>query len=478
MTLSKLLSILRARWHISAALFGAVVTVALLASLILPKQYESTASIVVDLRSPDPITGISPQSMLSSSYLATQLDVLRSPRVALRVVEILQLAEDTRWRRDWKAATEGQGRLEDWIADQLLKQLEVKPARESNVMYVTSKARTPAVAQQLTNTFAQAYVDTTLMLRVGPAREYNKFFDTHAKQVRETLEQAQTKLSAFQQRRALFVTDEKLDLENTRLTELTSQLVALQATANDSQSRQGEALRNSEQLQEVTNNPVIRDLKTKHAEATTRLRELHQRLGDRHPQIIDAEAIVSSLDKRIAEETRTLAGGVGLSDRVNQQRVQQLQTSIASQRTKVLAMKADRDEAAVLQRDVENAQKAYDAIVNRVNQSNLESQTQLSNVSVLSPAPLPLTHASPKLLRNLVLSIAIGAVLALGAAVTLEVFDRRVRDPADVAEAVGLVVIGAMPLREAGLPPQRRMRLPKPRRALLEGPDDPHSRRS
>ena len=84
-------------------------------------------------------------------------------------------------------------------------------------------------AAALANAFVQAYTDTTLELRVDPARQYSGFFDSRAKAYRDNFEKAQDRLAQFQKEKGLLVTDERLDIETARLAELSSQLVGLQA---------------------------------------------------------------------------------------------------------------------------------------------------------------------------------------------------------------------------------------------------------
>ena len=90
-------------------------------------------------------------------------------------------------------------------------------------------------------------------------------------------------------------------------------------------------------------------------------------------------------------------------------------------------MKATRDEGAVLVREVENAQRAYDAMLSRFTQSNTESLTTQGNAYVLSQASVPAQPSSPKVVLNTLLSALIGSLLALSAIILLEYMDRRIR---------------------------------------------------
>ena len=122
-----------------------------------------------------------------------------------------------------------------------------------------------------------------------------------------------------------------------------------------------------------------------------------------------------------------------------------VRAELDAQRAKVLKMKEGRDGMSVLARDVDNAQKAYDAIVGRLNQTSLESQSQQANVNVLSPASPPLLPSSPKLLLNTLVAIFLGGLLAVGSALVRELMDRRVRGTQDLVEALGLPMLGVLP---------------------------------
>ena len=144
-----------------------------------------------------------------------------------------------------------------------------------------------------------------------------------------------------------------------------------------------------------------------------------------------------------------VTGGVGVSNTINRQREAQVRKELEQQRLKVLRMKGVRDEGQVLVREVENAQRAYDAVMARLTQTSLESQSTQSFVNMLSTAAPPADPSSPKILLNTALSIFLGLMLALGTALLLEMLDRRVRTIDDVYAALELPVLGVMPSPQA-----------------------------
>lgn len=445
MNFSQFLSILRARWWVAVLVLGLTVTATVVVSLLLPKQYTATASVVVDFK-PDPISAAVYGGMPSPAVMATQVDIVTSERVALRVVRALRLNENEQIRQQWLEEAKGVGTLEQWLVGLFANSLDVQPSRESSVIRIGYKAPDPRFAAGMANAFVQAYIDTALELRVSPARQFSGFFDKQVKELRDTLEKAQTRVSTFQKDNGIIASDERLDVENARLNELSSQLIALQAVAVESRSRQAQAAGGSaDRTQEVLSNPVINQIKTELSRTEARLKELNSRYGDSHPLVIETRANIDELNARIESETRRVSGGTRVTATINNQREAQVRSALDAQRMKVLRMKAVRDEGLVLQRDLENAQRAYDAVQARFAQSNLESQTPQGNLNVLTQAVAPVEPSSPNLVLNIALAVVLGGLLALLTALLLEFLDRRVRNVDDVLTTLDLPVIGVLP---------------------------------
>ena len=445
MTLGQFLSILKARWWLALAILLATVGLTLGISLLMKPQYKAQASVVIDFK-PDPISAALYGSGGSPTLMSTQVDIIKSDRVAQRVVRNLKLVDNPQIRQQWLDEAQGKGTIEAWLANLFQRNMDVEPSRESSVITVSYKAADPRFAAGLANAFVQAYIDTTLELRVDPARLYSTFFETRSREAREALERAQSKLSKFQADKAIVASDERLDVENARLNELSSQYTALQAISAESSSRQTQAQgAQADRLQEVLNNPIIGALKADINRGEAALQQLGTRLGDNHPQVIEARANVAELRARLAAETTKVTGGVTVSNTINRGRQGEVKASLEAQREKVLRMKAVRDEGLVLMREIDNAQRTYDAILQRFTQTSLESQTTQSNANVLTQATPPIEPATPRLLLNTLLSLLVGLFLAVLVTLFLELRDRRVRTVEDLVATLGLPVIGALP---------------------------------
>ena len=450
MTFQQFLVILRARYKLVLITLLVTVTVTVGASLILPPRYSASTSLVIDFKGVDQVMGIILPAQLMPGYIATQVDIIQSHTVALKVVKALKLATSPVAQEKFLEDTQGKGSIENWLADLLLKKLNVKPSRESSIVEVIYSNPDPEFAAAAANAFARAYIETNLELKVAPARETAVWFDGQLKQLRDQFEEAQGRLSRYQRDKGITSTDQRLDVESAKLAEISSQLVQIQAQAYESVSRQKQLEdftsrnRNIESLPEVLASPVIGELKARLSAAEARLNQAANTMGTNHPDYQRAQSEVDSLHKKLADEIKTVASVISNNLKIMQSREKELHDAVAAQKTKLLNLNRHRDEHGVLMKEVDNAQRAYEAASQRYTQTNLESQTNQTNIAVLSPAIPPIEPAFPKLPLNVALSIVVGTMLGVGFALMREMLDRRVRGAEDLAEAVGLPVWGVL----------------------------------
>jgi chain length determinant protein EpsF len=435
--------ILRARWKSALFVFACVIFLAVAVTLLMPRMYTATASVVVEVKA-DPLANAAYPQQLLATDIATQVDIIGSQPVAERVVGNLKLDQAPDFKELW-VSNGSRGQLTQWLADYLLKQLVISPSKESNVIQLSMKWRDAKTAAALANAFAQAYIETNIELKVNSAKQYTSLFDEQSRVLRADLEAKQKRLAAYQNTSGIVATDDKLDVENARLAELSTQLVAIQTLRQESQSRQRQATGDTEALPEVLQSPVIANLKAELAKAEAKRHEIGQTLGRNYPDYKDIESEIAGLRERIAQESGRIAASLGNTAQVDVRREGDVKAALEAQKQRILGLRQQRDQVIDLQNDVTTAQHNLDAVTARLAQSSLESQTRQTNIALLAPALEPLQPSSPRLLLNLLLASIVGAVVALGTTLLSEVGDRRVRQSEELAPLLGIPLIGRIP---------------------------------
>ena len=427
-----------------------------------PQQFAAQTSLIIEMRS-DPALGALTPALAAPGYMATQLEVIRSERVASRVYGLLDLEHSTSAIALWQDSTNGKTPMARFYVAALQRGLTVEPSPGSNVLNLTFTSSDPLFSQSAANAFAQAYMDTSVELRVAPARQSAAFLDDQSKTLRATLESAQRQLSKYQQSKGIVATDERLDQENARYNALLAQLALAQAENVDSSARQ----RNSgtETSPDVLSSAAVGSLKAQLAAAETKLIEISAVVGKNHPTRVQLEAQIGELKQQLAAEVRRVTSSASVSDRGSAQKVAALQAMSDQQKKQLLSLRADRDQISVYVRDVETAQRSYDAVTQRLGQLTLEGQNSQANTRLLSAALEPLEPSRSKKMQDILGSLVAGLVVASLAALLLEMMDRRIHGIEDLTAIPGVPVIGI--LRPAG------SRRPVFRRLALGNPDPP-----
>jgi chain length determinant protein EpsF len=449
MNLYLFLSALRARFSLFALLLAVTVLAASAVSLMLPKTYTATASLLVDAKEEQSLSIalaplILPQERMN--YMKTQMDVITSQKVARKVVRGLKLAESPTARAAFEDSAGGGGSIEDWLGENLLKKLKVETS-QSNMIQVSYSSPDPQFSAAVANLFSKAYIDTMLELRVEPTRQAADWFDEQLKSLRANLEEAQAKLTDYHRRQGIVSADEHVDVENTRLGELSAQVgraqeQTLQWKTREQQARDAlEQGRSPDRLPEVLDNPFIQKLKTDLLHGEAKLQELATRYGANHPQYQSQFSENQSLREKLDAEMRKIVAGIENSTRQSSRREAEIRKAMAAQRARVLDLKENRNELTVLKRNVESAERAYDTAMQRYVVSQVDSRASQTNVTVLNPAVVPRKPSSPRVGLNIALSVVVGMMLGIGVVVLMELFDRRVRSRSDLDLDVPLLAV-------------------------------------
>ncbi|MGD2076383.1 MAG: chain length determinant protein EpsF [Gammaproteobacteria bacterium] len=439
MTLNQLGTILWGRkWLVFVALAVTVIATAVI-SFRMPKMYVATASLIISLEDIVPYEDLNAQVQLSNSYMATQVKVIQSRKVALKVVDDLGLADDPGFREMFIQVSEGKGMIKDWLADWLLGKLTVGASRASRIIDIYYSANDGAFAARVANAFAKAYIDTRLEMAVEPAEQTTAWLSEQLKPLRGKVEAARARLTAYQQEHAVVATNERLDIETARLQSLAEQLLAAQTATQDAEHRQRQIEdlqargRSLETLPEIANNSFIQAIKAEMLKNENELlAELAYKSAEKYPRYQRTKAEAANLQDRLDREIALFTRGIDEKVELARQREQGLEDALAGQKEKVLELKQQHDSISVLAREVDSAQRAYDDAMTRFEHADIESRVIQTNALLFNRATAPVNPASPKVKQNLVIAAFAGTLLGLGLAFLFESFDRRVRSRKDL----------------------------------------------
>jgi chain length determinant protein EpsF len=449
MDLNQYLLALKARKKAFVTVLAVTVFTAVVVAIALPKRYDATATVLIDAREEQTMAprGMSPRER--AGYIFTQMDLIQSGKVANKVVRDLKLASQPGVREDWERDTGGVGTVEDWLAASLIEKLKVDSGA-SNIITIKYSSNDAKKSAAVANAFAKAYLEVALEMRTEPSKEAGQWFDEQLKGLRADLTSAQSKLTAYQKAKGMVGAEERLDVEFNRLNEISGELNRQRATYLDAQTRYKQAQdiiaggTSLEAFPEVLGNGYIISIKGALQAAEQRLQEQSEVLGQNHPTYQRTAAEVANLKERLKSESNKVVAGLGNAVQQSQKRVKELEAAMADQQEHIMQMRSARVDMAVLSRDLENAQRAYDGALQRAIAVKVDSRVRQTNLAMLTPALEPLKAAFPKVGLISALSVIIGLLLAAGMVYVLEYLDRRVRSRSDLESRLAVPSLGVL----------------------------------
>jgi len=503
LTFSQLYTLLRARkWLVFAVAFG-VTFLAILYTIQLPTTFSAMSTLNFEFQGSNPLAAQT--GLTETSYVSTQLDVIRSKNVAQRVIE--SLTESEKHALEAALAAEGTvidgviGTVSDfvaaflpkkeeesndipqvgsqsaaspagataidsarsngpvrgpaygkysWMASALLDKVLAEEVFTSRIVHITYTSTNPAIAALIANRFADAYIQANLEMITNPAAQTKTWLNEQVAVVKGKVEAAQARLTSYQQQQGIVASDERVDIETKRLTDLTTQLVEAQAKSREAltQERQLTELRTQGQSAllstTVYNNVIIQTLRSEIRLKEAELAQLTTKLGENHPLYKRAQGDLANAYAKLNKEFEAVASNVHNEVETAKERERSAQAALDVQKQMILGLKGQRGELVVLEREVESAQQAYNTALSQFNVSTMQSMVNQTNVAVIDRATIPRRPSGPVFGKNVGIGFVLGVMLSIALALILEFSDRKVRTEDDLVSGFQLPVLGTL----------------------------------
>jgi len=436
-------AMLLSRWKLIVAFgLGCAIIAAVLSKLVLPRTYVATATVLVDFEVNDPLSGRDFPAHLATSYMATQVEFMRSPEVLIPALETLGWASDPE-RLEGIPDGSSPEVQRNWLRNQLAQQLNISQGDDSRFIYVSFTAETPAEAAQGANIVARTFVREQQARQQGPARDRVSQAETQLAALRTRVDEAEAQVARFRQESGLIALDGDLRDEQARLLDLERRLSEARARRREAQQRLSYA-RNADAT--VLGSNLIQGLKREIGTLEARLADLSTTLGPRHPDYVAVSRELSSARSRLDTEIEHYVDNARAELAAARSQENGIAAEHATLKASLRQEQSTKDDAAQYLRELDTAKQLYQQALREYDKTLLGAGTEYSNASVSSPAQPPLEPDSPKAKLNTIVGAFLGGVLGTGLALFLELVDRRVRCRTDLERDLGLAVIGDLTL--------------------------------
>lgn len=455
--------IYRQRWLMLAvvilALLGGVIV-----TLLSTPIYQASAKVTVKPYGQFVVEGQDVDQGFSSiqiyDYLATQVEVIKSRSMAEAVVADLNLGS----RNDLLGKDIDQSRPpgmsdEKWAeaknamaATILTGGIVTEVPRQNWVLEIGFQTEDPALAAEIANGYADAFVASGLRNSLKNNRYALDYLKQQIDETRQKLTEAEKVSNGYARNSGIIaegVSEEggaSSTLTATNLSSINARVAAARAARIEAEQRWRAIQRlPASELPEEQSSGVLQGLLADRTAKTTQLIELRQRYNDDFPQIQTLLAQMRVIDGQIERTSNDIKASARSQFLVAQGQEQALQAELASLTGERLVEQDQQVELSGLEREAQALRDQLKSLLDRYNQVESAANLEPGTITKIDSALVPTSPFSPNIPRNLGLALVLGIAVALGLAVLRETLDDRIRSLDEIEEKLGLRLLGHTP---------------------------------
>lgn len=471
-TFAGLLGMLRRQSRLIAAACALGLAAGALFVALGPKKYTATASVFVDLLHPTNLSANqgAPLSigLIDPAAVESQIDILKSERIALRAVSQLGLLKNPDLiiyqnpirsaiaqfaLRHGLASPETDFEIERSVVDTIMNNTTVERAgktHESFVIEVSSSAQDPELAARIANGLVAAYLTDQLESRFEMAKLANDWFNRRLLELRESVDATERAAQKFKAENNInTVTGNLIDEQS--LSQSEQILVTARANMADARARLEQlnqiiAAGNVQAaVQESLASPLIQRLRSELSDLMRREADLRQRkVTSDHYVIAQIRASIAETQRLIMDEFERIRSSTENEVKSEEARVRRLEQEKRNAANSLMKTKEKFIHGAELDREAAAVRSLYESFMTRFQVTTQEQSYPVSEARMVTQAQPPLKESRRK---GLIVALggALGLVLGIGAAWLRENLFTRIRAGQQLELATGAPFLGNLP---------------------------------
>lgn len=452
MDLKRIIRIIKTRRAFILKVFTTFIVMAAVISFIMPSTYEAET----DLRIKQPkglanslLADLPMGNTLSTKQqMSTYAEILKSRTVVQTVIDKTMANE------------ENQPNYET-----MLKRITTRPVKDTEILKITVRAKSPSEAQYVANTLVDTFIDRLTFLARSEQTVVREFIGERLKEAKSDLSQAESALEQYKRDQQIYAPEEETKAIVDKLSNL-DKLAAENAVglvSNQARLTAAEKQLSRQKPGFIADSPLIQQYKGKLAEQEVQLAGLLENYTDKYPQVVAVRASIAETKAKLNNEIdRVINAEAPSMNLVHQGLLQgqiQAEAEIAAANAQKYAIQSILDKSqqqintlpskekglSRVMRDVAVTREIYIMLAKRYEEARISEVMQPTDVQVIDVAVAPEKPVSPKVLLNIIIAAILGLFAGLGSAFFVEHMNKTLRTAEDVKEYLDLPVLGGIP---------------------------------
>jgi len=398
-------------------------------SFVLPKQYESTTLVQTRSAGKDIGGAAAMASMMGigtvgSSSTTSYIELMKSRRVLNPIIDSME------WENEKKKPD----------ADGFAKKyLDIKNTKQTNLITITAKGKTPEEAQMISQEVADNFLKLQTDMNQQTQSLLVKFLEERIDEAKKDAEDAREKFAQYQQEHKIYSPDEQARLTVSKMNAFDEALGNMQVQQKATQAQLAAVsaklgdIRSSSQNYNINDNETVKGLRNQIVSAQLELLNLRERYTEEHPAVISVKEKIIKLNQTLTNEVNTMVASKYTTlnptqaDLVKDQANAEVSMAVAKASEEAIqARKAEKEkelegfpqnvlEYLNLQRDTNIKEQIYTNLVRQAEDNKIQEAMESMDIQIIDAANLPDEDrpSAPRKKLITAVGLVIGCVLAL-----------------------------------------------------------------
>ncbi len=472
------------RW-LAGTCFGLTLALSVLMTLMTARTYTASTRLQVARTSPIQLqlqenvlrVGEDDRSVSgSSSFLATQVAVLKSRDLAERVIRANRLDQNEAFvnpgggragllavggrllnllrPRGWEGPTEfssgaetlGTAEVAPILIDRYLEWLSVSEIRGTDLVEITFATPDASLAAFLTAAHTQAFIEANDEARLVTNVTAKAFLGEQLREARDRIDRAEETLSAFAGEHPSVAIDQEHKVITQRIAELSTQLTKAEGSRLTMESRFEFLTRKGvDPMAFFLDQPGVQKLRLALLDLGARKAAVSDRLGANHPDMIELEQHAAAVKKQLDGEVAQEVAAVRTRYEALALRESRLREKLDAQEDEALGLQSLAARYAILKKDVKTARTLRDSLLKQQMETSVNSELAASNIRIIDRAEVPQYASKPNVKLNLMLGGFLGVLFAFGSTLVANYLDSSVKSSEEMESLLQLPTLAVIP---------------------------------
>ncbi len=460
-SINDILTILKRRRKTILIPVAAILAVALIAALFLPRIYKSTSTILIEEQEIPREYVTTTVTSFAEERLQTINQRVMSSTNLLEVINRFNLYADLkdRWTTEQIVEKMRKDIKFETISANVIDRRTGNPTAATIAFSLAYQGKAPETVQQIANVLASLYLEENLRVREQQTTGASNFMEDEMKSVKSELAAIDGRLAAFKQRNLNSLPElsqvnlQELDRTEVNMDQMQDRLRTLKEQEGYLQT----------QLASIPTDAASSD-KTRPNELRVRLVELRNRYSDEYPDVKQVKSDIATLEKQLRAAGRDALtkpdnpAYVTLSSQLastrseidsTRRQIAMLQGRQDGYRGRIAASPRVEEGYKTLLSERNNLQLKYDDLMKKYMEAKvahgLEKEQMGEKFTIIDAARLPERPVSPNVPAILLIGLILGVGAGAGAASLQEFSDNSARTPEELSRATGFPVLAGIP---------------------------------